>query len=90
MGNMLSVDVYNLKKQVLLAVGASTAVCSVIGFDFAGRVLQVDGAPPQTRRLLISLAYIFVISIMPGVDFYGHFGSLFGGFFIGLAFLRPW
>lgn len=27
--------------------------------------------------------------MIPGVDFWGHFGSLFGGFLIGASFLPP-
>ena len=79
---------YNLRGKNLLAVGSSTAICSVIGFDFAFRILRVDDRPLQSRRIIISLSYIFLISLMPGVDFFGHFGSLFGGFFFGAAFLR--
>jgi len=89
MGNMLSCDVFNMRNKVLLAVGASTSICSVIGFDFASRVLRVNGQPLQGRRLLISLAYIFILSMLPGIDFYGHFGSLFGGFLFGASFLKP-
>ena len=27
--------------------------------------------------------------MMPGVDFFGHFGSLFAGFLIGMCTLKP-
>lgn len=77
-----------MKNGNLLAVGSSTSICSVIGFDFAYRILRVDGQPLQTRRLAITLIYLLLISIMPGVDFYGHFGSLIGGFLIGLSVLK--
>lgn len=86
---MLSVDVYNIRGKALLAVGASTSICSVIGFDFAARILRVKDQPLQGRRLLITLGYIFLLSILPGIDFFGHFGSLFGGFLIGASFLKP-
>lgn len=37
----------------------------------------------------MTLIYLFIISVMPGVDFYGHFGSLLGGSLLGLATLKP-
>jgi hypothetical protein len=86
---MLSITVYNIKNIPLLAVGASTSICSVIGFDFAYRILRVNNQPLQARRLLITLLYIFLISMLPGVDFFGHFGSLAAGFLIGGSFLKP-
>jgi hypothetical protein len=89
MGNMLSTDVYNLRTKILIGVGSSTSICSVVGFDFAYRILRVNNQPLQNRRLLITLSYIFLISIMPGVDFFGHFGSLVAGFLIGSIFLKP-
>lgn len=33
------------------------------------------------------LIYLLVISMIPGVDFFGHFGSLFGGLLLGAAVL---
>jgi hypothetical protein len=35
--------------------------------------------------MIISL---FIFSMMPGVDFFGHFGSLFSGILIGLSLLE--
>ena len=32
------------------------------------------------------VGYIFILSLLPGVDFYGHFGSLICGALIGLSF----
>jgi hypothetical protein len=32
--------------------------------------------------------YIFLISILPGIDFYGHFGSLISGALLGMSFLK--
>lgn len=84
---MLSVDAYNIRNLHLLAVGASTSICSVIGFDFAYRILRVNKQPLQGRRLAISLLYIFLISMLPNVDFFGHFGSLAAGFLLGASFL---
>ena len=33
------------------------------------------------------IAYLFVVSLMRGVDFYGHLGSFIAGALIGLSFL---
>jgi hypothetical protein len=33
------------------------------------------------------LVYLFIISILPSVDFFGHFGSLISGGLIGLAII---
>jgi uncharacterized membrane protein len=85
----LTLDIHNVRQQQLLAIGASTAICSVIGFDYAYRILRVNEKPLQGRRIVVSLIYLFIISMMPGVDFFGHFGSLFGGFLIGLSTLKP-
>lgn len=85
---MLPDIIGNLKHMGVSGVGASTSICSVMGFDFAFRILRVNNQPLQARRILVSLFYLFLISIMPGVDFFGHFGSLIGGFLIGFAFLK--
>ncbi len=84
----MSGNFYNIKEKSLLAVGSSTSICSVIGFDFAYRILRVNGQPLQARRLAITFFYLLLISIMPGVDFFGHFGSFFGGILIGFSFLK--
>lgn len=34
--------------------------------------------------MLISL---LIISLVPGIDFFGHFGSLISGFFLGLSLI---
>lgn len=44
--------------------------------------------PVKIRRILITLAYLFMISMLPNVDMFGHFGSLIGGALIGLTFLE--
>lgn len=85
---MLPDIIANMQHRSTSGVGASTSICSVMGFDFAYRILRVNNQPLQTRRILISLFYLFLISIMPGVDFYGHFGSLIAGLLIGFALLR--
>jgi hypothetical protein len=39
---MLSDNVFNYRGKTLLAVGASTSICSVIGFDLMYRILRVN------------------------------------------------
>lgn len=80
---------HNIRNQDLVAVGASSAISSVIGFDIMYRALRVNSQPMNSRRMLITLGYMFIISIMPGVDFYGHFGSLLGGALLGACVLKP-
>ena len=38
------------------------------------------------KKISFMVAYLFFISVMPGIDFYGHFGSFIAGSLIGLAF----
>ena len=85
---MLSLSIYKWQHENLLAVGASTSICSVIGFDMACRVLQKNVIPVRMRRIWMTVLWIFIISLIPGIDFWGHFGSLFGGVCITLAFFN--
>ena len=41
------------------------------------------------RQIVTMLVYLLIISLMPSVDFFGHFGSLISGGLIGLIVL-PW
>ena len=85
---MLSFSAYKWQHKSLLAIGASTTICSVIGFDLTCRVLQKNVIPVRMRRIWTTVLWIFLISLIPGIDFYGHFGSLFGGICIALAFFN--
>jgi hypothetical protein len=38
------------------------------------------------KNIGFMVIYLFVVSIFPGVDFYGHFGSFIGGVLIGFSF----
>ena len=88
LGNLLSLAVYNIKDKTLLAIGASTSICAVIGFDIMCRVLQSSVIPLNWRRIGITLLSLLIISLVPGVDFWGHFGSLLGGFMLALGFFE--
>ena len=43
LGNCASVVVNTIKERNIVGVGASTSICSVIGFDLIYRILKVDG-----------------------------------------------
>jgi|688.fasta_scaffold544127_1 hypothetical protein len=39
------------------------------------------------RQIIVSLTYLLTISLLPSVDFFGHFGSLISGALLGLIVL---
>ena len=79
---------FYIKNTLTLGVGASTTICAVIGTYYAYKILKVDEQEPSFKEIICQLVYIFIISMLPRVDFFGHFGSLFGGFFMGLAYFK--
>lgn len=38
------------------------------------------------KQIYFMIIYLLVVSLMPGVDFYGHLGSFIAGSLIGLSF----
>lgn len=38
------------------------------------------------RQLMLMIIYLVLISLMPGVDFFGHMGSFIAGALIGFSF----
>jgi rhomboid protease GluP len=88
-GNMLS-DLYNLNlgNSVTVGVGASTSICAVMGLYIAKLYIESkkNGRAELAKRQIITmLVYLLVISLLPSVDFFGHFGSLISGALLGLA-----
>lgn len=90
-GNMLS-SLYNLHlgNSVTVGVGASTSICAVMGLSFAK--LYIDSKKNgrvqlAKRQIIVSLTYLLTISLLPSVDFFGHFGSLISGALLGLIVL---
>jgi hypothetical protein len=88
-GNMLS----GLSKTIrginnTVAIGASTCICSILGLQLVLMYLSSDTASSNIIKKKISfiLIYLFVISMLPGIDFFGHFGSLISGVLIALSF----
>jgi len=83
-------DFYNLHlgKSFMIGIGASTSICAIMGYYMAHLYIEskktgtVELAKKQIISMLISLV---VISILPGIDFFGHFGSLIGGILFGMG-----
>ena len=38
------------------------------------------------KKIGMMVLYLFLVSVMPGVDFYGHLGSFIAGSLIGMSF----
>lgn len=86
---MLS-DLYNLHlgSSITVGVGASTSICAVMGLYIAKLYIdsKKNGRVEMAKRQIITmLVYLLIISLLPSVDFFGHFGSLISGALIGLA-----
>lgn len=79
---------YYIKGEPVIAVGASTSICAIVGLHLAFRFLKIDNLVVPVFYYVVLLGYLFIISLMPDVDFMGHFGSLLGGFLMGLALLE--
>lgn len=83
---------FNLGNSLTVGVGASTSICAIMGLYIAKIYLkskltgQVEFAKRQIITMLVSL---LLISIMPQVDFFGHFGSLISGGLMG-AIIFGW
>ena len=83
---------YNLRygNESIVGIGASTSICAVMGLYIANVIClskknqNVDGSRQSIIRMIGSL---FILSLIPGVDFFGHFGSLFSGILLGLTLI---
>lgn len=86
---MLS-DIYNyyLGNIASIGVGASTSICAIMGLYIAKLYIESkkNGTVEMAKRRIITiLVYLLIISVLPQVDFFGHFGSLISGALLGLA-----
>jgi len=89
LGNMMS-TLYNLNfgNENIVGIGASTSICAVMGLYLANLLCllkkgqDMHSDKQSAIRMVVSL---LVISLLPGVGFFGHFGSLAGGLLLGLA-----
>ena len=71
-----------------VAIGASTSICAVMGLFIANAlILHLKGIDIKElrKRIIFMLITLLLISLIPGVDFFGHLGSLISGFLLGLA-----
>jgi membrane associated rhomboid family serine protease len=74
----------------VIAVGASTSICAIMGLFVANvLVLYFKGQDVKAlkKRVIFMLSSLLLISLIPGVDFYGHLGSLLSGLFLGLIII---
>ena len=89
-GNLLSCLAHSSNDQLTVAVGASTSICAILGLYMSHLYLSNlhshENISKAKKTIIIILIYLFIISMVPGVDFYGHFGSLISGALIGLIF----
>lgn len=79
---------YYLGNASNIGVGASTSICAIMGLYIAKLYIESkkNGTVELAKRKIITmLVYLLIISIMPQVDFFGHFGSLISGALLGLA-----
>jgi membrane associated rhomboid family serine protease len=89
-GNMLS----GLSRTIrginnTVAIGASTCICSILGLQLVLMYLSSNTVSSNyiiKKKISFILIYLFVISMLPGIDFFGHFGSLISGVLIALSF----
>jgi membrane associated rhomboid family serine protease len=71
-----------------VAIGASTSICAIMGLFIANvLILHFKGIDVKElrKRIVFMLVTLLLISFIPGVDFFGHLGSLISGFFLGLV-----
>jgi membrane associated rhomboid family serine protease len=89
-GNLLSLYANFINENDnAVSVGASTSICAILGLYLSTLYLisLKNGTVEDAKKKIgFMVAYLFIISIMPGIDFYGHFGSLIGGALVGLSF----
>lgn len=73
-----------------IAIGASTSICAIIGLYVAYVIVlhkKGEDIKQGKRQVLTMLLSLLVISLFPGVDLYGHLGSLLSGLFLGMMLL---
>jgi rhomboid protease GluP len=89
-GNLLSLYANFIKENdKIIAVGASTSICAILGLYLSTvYILSFKNGTFQNvkRQIMLIIIYLVLISLMPGVDFFGHMGSFIAGALIGLSF----
>lgn len=89
-GNMFSSLINLLRnKGNIIAIGASTSICAIFGLSMATMYidnLRRGDAENAKKKIGFMLVSLLITSLLPGVDIFGHLGSLISGGLIGLAF----
>jgi rhomboid protease GluP len=69
-----------------LSIGASAAICGLIGAMIAFGVRDGSAYGSAMRNMYARWAvYILIFSFLPGVDIWAHLGGIAGGFVVGYA-----
>ena len=89
-GNLLSLFAnFMNENDNVVSVGASTSICAILGLYLASLYLisLKNGTIENAKKKIgMMVLYLFLVSVMPGVDFYGHLGSFIAGSLIGMSF----
>ena len=89
-GNLLSLFAnFMNENDNVVSVGASTSICAILGLYLGSLYLTSlkNGTVESVKKQIgLMTLYLLLVSVMPGVDFYGHLGSFIGGSLIGLSF----
>ena len=89
-GNLLSLFAnFMNENDNIVSVGASTSICAIIGLYLSSLYLisLKNGTIDNVKKKIgLMVVYILAVSLLPGVDFYGHLGSFIGGILIGFSF----
>jgi len=73
-----------------VAIGASTSISAIMGLFISNvLILHFKGIDVKElrKRIVFMLVTLLMISLIPGVDFFGHLGSLISGFCLGLVLI---
>ena len=88
-GNMFSTFINNkFGNKYITLVGASVSICSIMGL-FAIKV-YVDAVKNNEKikypikEIIIMSIYLMLVTILPGMDFFGLFGSILSGVLVGM------
>ena len=79
-----------MDRLAVISVGASTSISSVMGLFVSNMILlhfKGESTSELRKRVVVMLVSLLVISLMPGVDLFGHLGSLLSGLLLGFIFI---
>ena len=74
----------------VISVGASTSICAVMGLFVSNAILlhfKGEATSELKQRVVMMLVSVLVISLVPGVDLFGHLGGLISGILLGFMFI---